>query len=871
MRRATGVTQGGVDLAYRRGVRATEASAALERRVREGESLLIVGDAGVGKSHLADRIARSVESAGWRSIRVSGSPALASIRFGAVEHLIGPGARSPDDVLERARAQIDRPASEPALLLVDDIDQLDLGSLAVVQHLRSADIAVVATVRTDHAGDSSVLPFWKDGLLARVDVAAHPDDTAELAERFCGLPLDAAALESVARFTLGNPLYVRELLLSAEFAGSLERRDSEMVLCGELTAERRITDLFANRLDHVGEDEREAARLIAATEPLSITTAAALIDDTVLENCESLGLAQSLALGDRITIRSGHPLLGETVRATMPPLQLRRHRRMAADVIFDSKDPGSLEMVQAVVWTLDEGENPPIQAAVGAARAALATFDGPTARRCLASVEVADAEVKTLAGRAELLSGAPDRARALLEEAVIGASTDAHRADATATLADVLMVGFGEPHKALAVLDEGLAAVDDVAAHARLASARMLGSALLGDFTPSLELGLPLAHDARLDDPARLSVLVMTTLAQSATGHIGTFDADLATGFELAERYQIDFPLAHDQLLVVQVQNDLSMGRFGTADDRIRRRVASLGGTAALTPLLQILGTVAALGRGDGAGAVELIDAATTGNDVDPLGLFPYAWVTASLVHAATGDAELSRHYEGLAVADPRTGARERTALGRARAARRAFRGDLDGAIEECLEAAPEAGDNLVWALGLLHDAARFGRGSDVLPAVERFLHLQPLDFCGLQLFHIEAQASDNAADLRSIGSRFVAMGAMMFAAEAFAQASMVEADEAVAARDNARAWSLFSCSNGLRSTAMEATPPVLTPREAEVGTLIAAGVSTPDAAERLFLSNRTVENHLQRIYGKLALNQRSDLAMVFSVPSDAP
>ena len=59
-------------------------------------------------------------------------------------------------------------------------------------------------------------------------------------------------------------------------------------------------------------------------------------------------------------------------------------------------------------------------------------------------------------------------------------------------------------------------------------------------------------------------------------------------------------------------------------------------------------------------------------------------------------------------------------------------------------------------------------------------------------------------------------------------------------------------------------TAPVvaLTPRELEVADLVARGLTNREIASRLFLSERTAQNHVQHILDKLDLPNRSQIAL---------
>jgi len=173
-------------------------------------------------------------------------------------------------------------------------------------------------------------------------------------------------------------------------------------------------------------------------------------------------------------------------------------------------------------------------------------------------------------------------------------------------------------------------------------------------------------------------------------------------------------------------------------------------------------------------------------------------------------------------------------------------------------------------AVRYLFDVARLG---DAATANE---HLQPLrdhldgSFHLAVLDGVAAMAAGDAQGLLELSAAMESFGAVVFAAEAATLATDAFAragDQRAATAARHRAMQLLTTIDGATTPALVVvdTPVPLTRREREVARLVSGGRSSREVAEMLYLSVRTVESHLARVYDKLGVRSREELAKVIS------
>jgi DNA-binding NarL/FixJ family response regulator len=182
----------------------------------------------------------------------------------------------------------------------------------------------------------------------------------------------------------------------------------------------------------------------------------------------------------------------------------------------------------------------------------------------------------------------------------------------------------------------------------------------------------------------------------------------------------------------------------------------------------------------------------------------------------------------------------------------RAAHGEVSNARATALgvaNRAEEAGQYAI-AVGALHDVARLGDAAGAATRLRRLASIVEGPFGPACTDHAVALAAHDGARLDQASTAFEAMGAQLLAAEAAAEAAAVyraEGRKTSMRASSARARRLLENCEGACTPALSGlAPDPLAPREREVAMLAAGGLTSAEIAERLVLSTRTVENHLQ-------------------------
>jgi DNA-binding CsgD family transcriptional regulator len=142
------------------------------------------------------------------------------------------------------------------------------------------------------------------------------------------------------------------------------------------------------------------------------------------------------------------------------------------------------------------------------------------------------------------------------------------------------------------------------------------------------------------------------------------------------------------------------------------------------------------------------------------------------------------------------------------------------------------------------------------------------------RLEHVHALVADDGDRLDAASESFETIGALLLASEAANAAAAVHRHTAMRRKATASAQRaatlLAECEGALPFGVEPGVPGVsLTRREREVAELAAHNLTSREIAEKLFVSTRTVENHLQRAYEKLGVRGRRELRQALGPGGD--
>ncbi|GAA0247825.1 helix-turn-helix transcriptional regulator [Cryptosporangium japonicum] len=319
-------------------------------RVRTGSSatLVLVGEAGIGKTRLLDSVAEAAD--GVRIARTGGAEAETHLGYAGLHRLLRPFLDRLDRLpapqrtaLATAFGRVGGPAPDLFLVglatltlladvaadasvvgLVDDAQWLDPESLAVLafvgRRLDADGIGLLIGVRDDPAA-LAVLR----GLPVHPLTGLSDDDAERLIVSTAGARLDPHVTGRIVAETGGNPL----ALLEVTGALSTEQLAGASVLPEHLPIGERLEAHFAGRLRTLPPDTRRLVLLLAAApaddEAVLWLAAARLgLDPTALDAAISAGVVRGQAVR--------HPLIRSAVYGAASPAERRAVHAALGDV-----------------------------------------------------------------------------------------------------------------------------------------------------------------------------------------------------------------------------------------------------------------------------------------------------------------------------------------------------------------------------------------------------------------------------------------------------------------------------------------------------------------------------------------------------------
>jgi DNA-binding CsgD family transcriptional regulator len=839
---------------------------------------VITGAAGVGKTTLAMSCLQLAEERGMALARTTATRASQGLPFGALASILppDPGALSREDhgeLLRRyVRAVVQAAEGRPLLVFVDDAHLLDNGSATLLHQLALTRAAtVLATVRTGEAAPDPVVALWKDGLAERIEVGVL-DDAAieELLGSVLGGPLDAASARQLVGHCQGNPLFLRELVTGALETGALlEEVVGIWRLRGPLEPTARLVELVALRLGDLPDPERAVLELLTLCEPLEQGELAQLADPPAVETLERKGLITSRIDGQRVQVWLAHPVYGDVMRVGISALRERTLARSLADVI-EAAGGARREDTLLLASLRLVGGGGDAELLVAGAIAARARHDHPLAERLAraAMAERGGFAARFVAAEAAHSQGRAEQADHELAALAADVASDAERARVALLRFDNTFLFGGRADFRL--LDDVADAITDPFWRDELLSRRFFVMSLNSGPRATVE-----AASTLFQRPASEPLSAAHATLSYSLVRLGRLEDAIRLVTPPPARSDIpatDEPWDQWALFSTRVQALVFAGRLDEAEALLTgsyRQVVDQPASEARAFVTQAL-AVLHLEEGRVESAFRRA-AESYGLFHELAHIYAARWSYISAAQALAVAGQADRAAETLAALDalglPMVLNNE-TDLLQARAWTAAAAGDLPGAWES-LEAAADLGDevgDLIGAASALHGLARLGRARHVAARLAALADEIGGDLVAARAAYANALAARDGEAIDTVARAFEDLGANLYAAEAQAEAAVVlrrsgATREATAAERRA-ARLLARCERAATPAVQTVAARVhLTPGELDAAIQAAAGRANKQIASEMHLSVRTVESHLQRVYEKLGVSGRRELA----------
>jgi DNA-binding CsgD family transcriptional regulator len=298
--------------------------------------VVLVGDAGVGKTRLAVEALRQAEARGYATEWVVATRAAASIPFGPFAPLLpeAPGATSNllDLLCRLADALSSGLRGRRLVVGVDDAHLLDDASATLVHQLAvRRDAIVLAIVRAGEDVPDPIVALWKDELAARLELHALSEgQVGDLVGSVLGGQVDRPTVARLWEASQGNVVFLRQILLAGQEGGALSEAGGVWSWQGPILVSLRLQEAVAARLGTLDPDQAALMEVLAFSEPAPASLLERLFSPSTLERSERRGMTVVEKAGRRVLVRLAHPLYGEVARARCPVLRERAIRRELA-------------------------------------------------------------------------------------------------------------------------------------------------------------------------------------------------------------------------------------------------------------------------------------------------------------------------------------------------------------------------------------------------------------------------------------------------------------------------------------------------------------------------------------------------------------